>query len=38
MFDANGRYAALLYKLGRAKFASNNRLKGSADGWVVPLR
>ena len=33
MFDANGRYAALLCKLGRPKFASNNRLKGSADEY-----
>src|SRR3954469_22001624 len=33
MFDATGRFAVLLCKLDRAKFVSNNRLKGTPDEY-----
>lgn len=33
MFDANGYYASMLCSLGRANFASNNRLKGTAEEY-----
>src|SRR6185295_5775279 len=31
MFDANGRYALIVTRSGQPKFASNNRMEGTAE-------
>jgi hypothetical protein len=38
MLDADGRFAYMIYGSGRPKFASNNRLEGTADEYKAAVQ